>query len=433
MIEDSQVSFEKLVTTVRSQERVWIRFGAVLKDNIWTALTFDAVAPLEPPNWSERTWEYHDARFRALIENGPKVADWLKAGKVTFDDYEVVLPCLSLEDPNAWIQVQGLASRQIWDSYEPLTWPTTCYVLNQSSRDSYGPQKMLIADGAPSFYRFLDAATAFFGLTSRTASSMSQLPVPSVRIQDCTGRITAVTIHPTEVEVHLEGAALGGLTVELAGRVPGPQKQLSGSNKTEEKKFDTPDGLPDEAWIVLKTGTTCVDRKLVNWSFSSPDAGVEIVPETGTEIEALIAAGEGPEIEFKEQVPTDRDGRKKVCRTLAAFANGHGGCLLFGVDDDGQAVGISADSTDQSIKDTVTRWITDIVVPHLNFALDIVETEAGRALLCVEVQEGTSPPYGVDPGNPSYYIRRGATTFPASADDIRTIARNRPPLASASR
>lgn len=262
---------------------------------------------------------------------------------------------------------------------------------------------------------------------------MSQLPVPSVRIQDCTGRITAVTIHPTEVEVHLEGAALGGLTVELAGRVPGPQKQLSSSNKTEEEKFDTPDGLPDEAWIVLKTGTTCVDRKLVNWSFSSPDAGVEIVPETGTEIEALIAAGEGPEIEFKEQVPTDRDGRKKVCRTLAAFANGHGGCLLFGVDDDGQAVGISADSTDQSIKDTVTRWITDIVVPHLNFALDIVETEAGRALLCVEVQEGTSPPYGVDPGNPSYYIRRGATTFPASADDIRTIARNRPPLASASR
>ena len=49
-----------------------------------------------------------------------------------------------------------------------------------------------------------------------------------------------------------------------------------------------------------------------------------------------------------------------------------------------------------------------------------------RWVLHVEVQEGASPPYGVDPANPSYYIRRGATTFPASADDVRTIARARP-------
>ena len=312
MIEDGQVPFEGLVAAVRAQERVWVRFGAVLKDDTWTALAFDAVAPAEPPGWEERTWTYAEAKFRAFVEDGPKVAGWLEAGIVIFDNDEVVLPGLPLEDPNARVQVHGLASREIWGSYEPLTWPATFYELCQSNGDLYGPQKMLIADGAPSFHRFLDAAITFFGLTSRMTASVSQLPPPSVRLQDLDGRIAQVVIHPTRVEVHLEGAALGGLTVELADRVPGPQVRLEDEGSFQKIEFPIPDGLPEQAWIVLKNSSTCADRKPVNRSFSSPDAGVEIVPETGTEIEALVAAGEGPSVEFKERVPTDGDGRRKV-------------------------------------------------------------------------------------------------------------------------
>lgn len=153
---------------------------------------------------------------------------------------------------------------------------------------------------------------------------------------------------------------------------------------------------------------------------------MEIVPEAGTGIEALVAAGEGPTVEFKEQLPTDRDGRKKVCRTLAAFANGHGGHLLFGVDDDGEIVGVDGNAVSQSDKDDVTHWITDIAVPHLDFAVDIIETEGGRKVFHVEVQPGESPPYGINPGTPVYYIRRGATTFPAGQDDARQLALSRP-------
>jgi hypothetical protein len=426
VIEYGQVSFDKLVDTVRSQQRVWVRLGAVLKENTWTALAFDLVAPIEPPGWQELTWQYPEARFRAFVENGPRVAGWLKAGRVTFDNDKVVLPDLPLEDPNGWVQVHGLASRQISGSYEPLTWPSTVYELRQSSGDSYGPQKMLIADGAPSFHRFLDATITFFGLTSRMAASGLQLPTPSVRIQDLAGRIARVVVHPTTVEVHLEGAALEGFTVELAARVPGPQVQLEDKGSIQNIEFSIPNGLPEQAWIVLKSSSTCVDRKFVNWSFSSPDAGVEIVPEAGTGIEALVAAGEGPTVEFKEQVPTDRDGRKKVCRTLAAFANGHGGHLLFGVDDDGEIVGVDGNAVSQPDKDDITHWITDIVVPHLDFSVDIIETEGGRKVFHVEVQPGGSPPYGINPGMPVYYIRRGATTFPAGQDDARQLALSRP-------
>jgi predicted HTH transcriptional regulator len=102
------------------------------------------------------------------------------------------------------------------------------------------------------------------------------------------------------------------------------------------------------------------------------------------------------------------------------------------VNDGGQIVGVSVDGAVQSMKDTVTRWITDLVVPHLDFSLEIVETEDGRAVLYVEVKEGASPPYGVDRADSRYYIHRGATTFPASADDVRTMARARPPVTGTS-
>ncbi len=43
------------------------------------------------------------------------------------------------------------------------------------------------------------------------------------------------------------------------------------------------------------------------------------------------------------------------------------------------------------------------------------------------VDQGGQPPYGVDPAHPSYYIRRGATTFEASSDQVRALARSRLP------
>jgi len=437
VIEDGQVRFEELVDAVHAQGRVWVRLGAVLKEDIWTALVYDLVAPVEPPGWRELAWLYPEAVFYAFTGSGPAVAKWLCAGRVPVAAGEVTLPGLPRKSANQQVTVHRLGSKEQYGGYEPLPLPATFYEV--FSEHVQPPQNMLISADSPSFLRFLDAAVSFFGVSWNQLAPVPQLPTPSVRIQDLSGRISKVTVHPFNVDVLLEGRGLNGLTVELAGRVPGPQEQLSGTNGAQEVSFPTPDGLPDEAWIVLKRETTCVDCKFVNWRYSkSRDPDVEIVQERVSLIEALVAAGEGPQIEFKEQVPEDKEGRKKVCRTLAAFANGHGGHLLFGVEDEGQIVGVSIEGAGESIrsmkdmKDTVTRWITDLVVPHLDFSLGIVEMENGRAVLDVEVQEGTSAPYGVDPANPSYYIRRGATTFPASADDVRTIARARPPTTGTS-
>ena len=67
-------------------------------------------------------------------------------------------------------------------------------------------------------------------------------------------------------------------------------------------------------------------------------------------IEDLIKEGESDELEFKATLRWDiKEGRvsKKleqvIVKTVAAFANAQGGSLLIGVDDDGQAVGLSRD------------------------------------------------------------------------------------------
>lgn len=237
-----------------------------------------------------------------------------------------------------------------------------------------------------------------------------------------------MTVHPGKIDVKVEGNALDNLTIELAGRVPGPHALLSES-QTQEHVFLTPEGLHMESWVVLKSDSTCVDRKFLNWPFATtPDPDVDVRVEPLSFVEALVAEGEGPAVEFKREVPTDPEARRKVCRTLAAFANGSGGHVLFGVDDTGLMLGVSPGEVSAAGKDTVTRWTTDLVVPRPSFTVESVDVAEARAVLHVAVGQGPAPPYAVDPARPKYYIRRGATTFLAAVDDVRVLARSRPPM-----
>lgn len=55
-----------------------------------------------------------------------------------------------------------------------------------------------------------------------------------------------------------------------------------------------------------------------------------------------ILAGESKSIEFKRERPTDS---KKYMKTIVAFANGAGGRMIFGIDDETRTVtGIPEDS-----------------------------------------------------------------------------------------
>jgi len=188
--------------------------------------------------------------------------------------------------------------------------------------------------------------------------------------------------------------------------------------------FLTPAGLQPGAWLVLRRDGEWVDRSYLDPRMSRARPNVEIVVEPQTRVEALVASGEGVAVEFKEQIPDDGEGRRRVCRTVAAFANGAGGTILFGVTRDGAVVGVPGSAGRRERATDVSNFVKDIVDPLPDYDVEEVELEtSGRVVVVLSVGLGVDRPYGVGRTSPTFYIRRSATTFPATQSQIRELAR----------
>jgi hypothetical protein len=75
-------------------------------------------------------------------------------------------------------------------------------------------------------------------------------------------------------------------------------------------------------------------------------------------IKRALAVGEGPTVEFKRSLPPE----DSIARVLAGFANGEGGTLLIGVEDDGSLLGLSIREAEgvvrrlRRIADSMITW-----------------------------------------------------------------------------
>jgi hypothetical protein len=424
--ETGQLPPADVIALVEAERTLWVRVAAVRQQNDWAATHVQMTSGLAPPSWERRQWMYDDVIFLSCEISGSEGAAWLRSHEAVVDGVKVRLA----DTPDGhMLQWHKRSSLQKDGLFEPLHWPSTLYDLASQSLASGPGSGSLIGDG-PSFFSFAEAVAAYFGYALPPGGSVNHA-APVFQLMDLRGRIAKVVLRPAEIEVHLEGAALGGMTVELASVAPGPSEGLSNESQ-QVVRFPLPHGLPPGAWIVLKQRSEWIDRKFINYpSTLNADPGVEIVVEPMTELQALISGGEGPTVEFKCIVPErDTDARKKVCATVAAFANGDGGHILFGVTDGGAIVGLSGVDIQKEC-DTVAQFVSSTVtpVPHFRVARVSEEGNDGSALdvIVLTVDQGDRPPYGVDPAHPKYYVRRGATTFEASSDQVRALARSRPP------
>ncbi|MGH8191677.1 MAG: ATP-binding protein [Rhodanobacteraceae bacterium] len=93
------------------------------------------------------------------------------------------------------------------------------------------------------------------------------------------------------------------------------------------------------------------------------------------ELAALLAQGEGENVEFKRST-----GELKVgMHTLCAFLNGSGGTVLFGIRPDGTAVG--QDLTDSTLREIAQATAHFEPAVHLN--IQRLKLESGREILAV--------------------------------------------------
>lgn len=107
-------------------------------------------------------------------------------------------------------------------------------------------------------------------------------------------------------------------------------------------------------------------------------------------LEKLNKWGESRNIEVKKEIPNNH---KKYMKTVIGFANGFGGCLIFGIEEKNgsyQVVGLEGDVF--QLKDSITNAIFSSCEPHVvpDISLDTWE---GKTVLIVKIHAGWDRPY----------------------------------------
>lgn len=112
-----------------------------------------------------------------------------------------------------------------------------------------------------------------------------------------------------------------------------------------------------------------------------------------------LFAGESRNIEYKREVPGNS---AKYMKTVVAFANGKGGKIIFGVEDQtGKIVGMDRDSVFQKM-DAITNAISDSCEPRIIPDVTL-RTVDDKTLIVVEISAGRQQPYFLK----SFGIREG--------------------------
>lgn len=422
MPDKTEVTWAETLDLIESDEELSVRIAAVASDTAWQVRLMDIVHGVEPPEGRPDEWRYEEIHFRRLAVTGKQVADWFRAGAVAAGSDTYALPPQTGTPVIRWERKSSGA--QTW--FERLGWPTIEATLQGRWSSQLEPPGPFVGDGLPSFLTFYYAAGAFF-LPEGAFATGTATPKIAYRSVDRTGRIRSVRIGGDYIDVEVEGHRLGDLTLELAGDRPGQTQKLNARSAPEVHRFGLPNGLlPSGAWVLLKSGSRWVDRRVLTYPFRrGTDEGVEIVVDPLTKLEAFLASYERHGVEFKVKVPKTDDEKLRMFKTAAAFANGDdGGSILVGVSDDRDLVGIDAAKATRDV-DTLTQMLREWVTPAPPHSFEPLPFGDGSRVI-IELRVTPGPHlYGAGRPNPTIYIRPFSTTEKARPNEIEDLARRR--------
>jgi len=118
-------------------------------------------------------------------------------------------------------------------------------------------------------------------------------------------------------------------------------------------------------------------------------------------------------IEFKSQFT------EEIYKEVIAFANTDGGIVYVGIDNDGNAIGLTDADKEYS---RITNGIRDAIMPDVTMFVRFTIQE--NKVVRITVSEGSNKPYylkgkGLKPSG--VYVRQGASSVPASFEQIRQM------------
>jgi hypothetical protein len=417
-------AFEDVCKLIGVESKIWIRCVARrTQSGDWEAWLVELTSGESPPSWKEIEWSYPRTVFISGTASGTEVARQLRVGVLEIADISVLLP--QLQPTVNWQKRQSSASSQ----YEVLRWPVwECTMASMADNFGSTGDHVISADGSPSFFTFETAVDSYFGLAPGQTRGQTRYVV--YRHQDLRARIDRVRISEDQMTAWVQGDNSVKLILELAGYQPGTSLAISPEQIGSSDGVDIPltEGLPPGAWILTRTGDEWIDRRFLSPFVGGTIAqeGVEFVVDAGTRLESLVALRERQFIEYKVQVPQGENSKRKAMKTVAAFANGEGGSMLIGVDDERNVVGVDPRSID-SLRDQMTQMIGSWVEPRPKLEFEVLPmSESEKVVLEIQVSpdqelHGCGLPSEIR----TIYVRHFGVTERATPQEISTLVKSR--------
>lgn len=180
----------------------------------------------------------------------------------------------------------------------------------------------------------------------------------------------------------------------------------------------TPDMLPMTGLFALIGAALGVAFGLAQRADLGRRGGTSFLEaELARPLPALIAGGEGEQLEFKasarwdvKQGKTNKDLETAVVRTIAGFLNHHGGTLLVGITDSGRVIGLEPDyrtlkrqdrdGFEQFVITLVKTRLGGDVCPLVHVAFQQLE---GKDLCRIVAEPSPRPVYCQDEGVARYF------------------------------
>jgi len=317
---------------------------------------------------------------------------------------------------------QRLPSHRQWGPALTSTrWPRTEWELCYANTTSTLGEQLLVGDG-PAFISYEAAFAAFFYAVG-PSNLAGQQPLWRIRRVDRRAWLQRVAIAPAALTVSVEGSKAAGAEVQLTTPTSMVTHRVG---PTGEVRFPLPDGLANGTLLALTGDGDWLDYRYFAYPGRGDQQDESVVwDEPDADLQVPLSGGEGPTVEFKRELPADdRESKRTVLKTIAAFATGAGGTVLFGVDDvTAEPVGLdTATMPVERQRDRLTNMIRDCIDPEPGYDLQVADLD-GKTLLVLHVHAGGRGAYALFPERPEFYVRRGASTFRARQQDIAAAFR----------
>ena len=271
-------------------------------------------------------------------------------------------------------------------------------------------QDLLHSVGLPVFPSAAAAMESY--LSTRLGDNSQYSGVLAALVPDYRGKIKEIRLGTNSVQVEI-GCLAGSSEKDLIGklfvRYYGGISITADLNFNDYKASAEIRDFPRELLVVLlsRNDGEVVDRKSFLAGSQYVTEGVTIEnPEQ--DMEQTIQRGESETVEFKREIPQQRE---QIAIGATALANRRGGRIFIGVADDCSIFGCRLDKP----KDTITQILRNYCDPPLDVTIDEVQIR-NLPVIVVTVPEGKDKPYGVK--DKGVFIRTGATKRPATRYEL---------------